>query len=116
MTTAVPGLPQPPDTVDRCPVDAALAVIRGRWKGTILWLLNDRPMRTGELRRRIPNISERMLIRRLQELVADGVLDRVDAGTVPPHVTYAISEYGRTLGPVVEQLCAWGSRHLERTP
>ncbi|MCD4533164.1 helix-turn-helix transcriptional regulator [Nocardioides sp. cx-169] len=107
-------LPRPPETVEHCPVDTALAVIRGRWKGTILWLLSERPMRTSELRRRIPRISERMLIRHLQELVGDGVLDRHDAGTVPPHVTYSVSEYGRTLEPVVRALCSWGGDHLDR--
>lgn len=114
MSPAKPRPVLPPETVEHCPVDTALAVIRGRWKGTILWMLSDRPMRTSELRRRIPNISERMLIRHLQELVADGVLDRHDAGTVPPHVTYSVSDYGRTLEPVVQALCGWGSDHLDR--
>lgn len=108
------ALPAPPETVTECPVDTALAVIRGRWKGTILWLLSDRPMRTSELRRRIPEISERMLIRHLQELVSDGIVDRADAGTVPPHVTYSISEYGRSILPIVRDLCSWGRSHLNR--
>lgn len=112
MPPAPLPLQRPPETVEHCPVDTALAVIRGRWKGTILWLLSERPMRTSELRRRIPGISERMLIRHLRELVADGILDRHDAGTVPPHVTYSVSEYGRTLEPVVRALCSWGSEHL----
>lgn len=111
---ATHGLPHPPEMVEHCPVDTALAVVRGRWKGTILWLLSDRPMRTGELRRRIPGISERMLIRHLHELVDDGVVDRADAGTVPPHVTYSVSEYGRTLEPAVRALCDWGNDHLAR--
>src|SRR5690242_16772736 len=96
----------------QCPVDAAVSVIAGRWKGTILWRLVDGPMRTGELRRSIPGITERMLIRHLQELVADGIIDRHDAREVPPRVTYSISAYGRTLVPVVAQLCRWGEAHL----
>lgn len=99
---------------EECPVDATLSVVGGRWKGTILWRLESGPMRTSELRRSIPGISERMLIRHLQELVADGVLDRTDAGTVPPRVTYALSEYGRTLAPVVWAMCEWGRTHLAR--
>jgi DNA-binding HxlR family transcriptional regulator len=98
-----------------CPVDAAVGVIAGRWKGTILWRLVDGPMRTGELRRSIPDITERMLIRHLQELVADGIIDRHDAREVPPRVTYSISEYGRSLVPLVAQLCSWGETHLART-
>ena len=94
-----------------CPVDTALSVIGGRWKATILWRLSERPMRTSELRRSIPAVTERMLIRHLQELVRDGVLVRIDAGTVPPHVTYELSEYGQTLAPVVGALCEWGRGH-----
>ncbi|ORW22559.1 HxlR family transcriptional regulator [Mycolicibacter nonchromogenicus] len=101
-------------TVSDCPIDAALSVINGRWKGTILWRLTDGPMRTAELRRSIPGITERMLIRHLQELVADGIIDRHDAGTIPPCVHYSISEYGQTLAPVLAQLCEWGRIHLAR--
>lgn len=100
--------------VSDCPIDAALSVINGRWKGTILWRLTDGPMRTAELRRSIPGITERMLIRHLHELVADGIIDRHDAGTVPPCVHYSISEYGGTLAPVLEALCDWGRVHLSR--
>ncbi|HKP44183.1 helix-turn-helix domain-containing protein [Mycobacterium sp.] len=100
--------------ISECPIDATLTVIDGRWKGTILWRLFDGPMRTAELRRSIPEITERMLIRHLHELVDAGIIDRHDAGTVPPCVHYSISEYGRTLGPVLESLCDWGRKHMQR--
>lgn len=96
-----------------CPIDAALSVIDGRWKGTILWRLCDGPMRTAELRRSIPGITERMLIRHLHELVDDGIIDRHDAQTVPPCVHYSISEYGSTLAPVLQMLCDWGRNHMQ---
>ncbi len=97
-----------------CPVDAALSVIDGRWKATILWRLFDGPMRTSELRRSIPEMTERMLIRHLHELVDNGILERHDRQTIPPCVRYSISTYGLTLLPVVEALCAWGRLHLAR--
>ncbi|MCV7260662.1 winged helix-turn-helix transcriptional regulator [Mycobacterium shimoidei] len=97
-----------------CPIDAALSVIDGRWKGTILWRLCDGPMRTAELRRSIPGITERMLIRHLHELVDDGIIERHDARTVPPCVHYSISEYGLTLAPVLASLCDWGRIHMQR--
>ena len=97
-----------------CPIDAMLSVIDGRWKGTILWRLLDGPMRTSELRRSIPDITERMLIRHLQELVEDGILLRHDKRTVPPNVSYAISPYGMTLAPALEKICDWGRKHLAR--
>jgi DNA-binding HxlR family transcriptional regulator len=100
--------------ISECPIDTALSVIDGRWKGTILWRLQDGPMRTAELRRSIPDITERMLIRHLHELVDAGILIRHDAGTVPPCVHYSISEYGMTLGPVLQSLCDWGRKHMAR--
>jgi DNA-binding HxlR family transcriptional regulator len=100
--------------VSDCPIDAALSVIDGRWKGTILWRLCDGPMRTAELRRSIPGITERMLIRHLHELVDAGIIERHDARTVPPRVHYSISEYGTTLGPVLAGLCDWGRKHMQR--
>jgi DNA-binding HxlR family transcriptional regulator len=101
--------------VSDCPIDTALSVIDGRWKGTILWRLSDGPMRTAELRRSIPGITERMLIRHLHELVEAGIIDRHDARTVPPCVHYSISEYGKTLEPVLEVLCDWGRKHMAHT-
>lgn len=98
--------------ISECPIDAMLSVIDGRWKGTILWRLSEGPMRTSALRRSIPGITERMLIRHLQELVKDGILIRRQEKTVPPCVTYSISAYGRTLVPVLETICVWGRRHI----
>jgi DNA-binding HxlR family transcriptional regulator len=100
--------------ISPCPIDAMLSVVDGRWKGTILWRLFDGPMRTSELRRSIPGITERMLIRHLQELVSDGILLRQEDPKMPPSVRYLISEYGMTLVPVLEQICEWGRKHLAR--
>ena len=98
--------------MSQCPIDAMLSVIDGRWKGTILWRLSEGPMRTSELRRSIPEITERMLIRHLQELIQDGFLIRQQETTVPPCVRYSISKYGMTLAPVLETICMWGRNHL----
>jgi DNA-binding HxlR family transcriptional regulator len=101
--------------ISPCPIDAMLSVIDGRWKGTILWRLLDGPMRTSELRRSIPEITERMLIRHLHELVNDGIVIRQEKRSVPPHVSYSISAYGMTLVPALEKICDWGRKHLART-
>jgi DNA-binding HxlR family transcriptional regulator len=100
--------------ISQCPVDAMLSVVDGRWKGTILWRLSSGPMRTSALRRSIPGITERMLIRHLGELVRDGILIREQRELLPPCVYYSISRYGMTLLPVLEVICGWGRRHLER--
>jgi DNA-binding HxlR family transcriptional regulator len=99
-----------------CPIDAMLSVIDGRWKGTVLWRLSAGPMRTSELRRSIPGITERMLIRHLHELVRDGIVIRHQESHLPPRVRYSISKYGLTLTPVLEVICAWGRNHLKRAP
>jgi DNA-binding HxlR family transcriptional regulator len=83
-------------------------------EGTILWRLCDGPMRTAELRRSITGITEQMLIRHLHELVADGIIERHDARTVPLCVHYSISEYGMTLAPALATLCDWGRKHMQR--
>ncbi len=98
--------------VSPCPIDTMLGVIDGRWKGTILWRLMDGPMRTSELRRSIPGITERMLIRHLREFVAEGILERHDRQTIPPCVYYSITKYGLTLAPALQMMCEWGRIHL----
>lgn len=97
--------------ISPCPIDAMLSVIDGRWKGTILWKLLDGPLRTSELQREIPQITERMLIRHLQELVKDGIVARTE-GHGNRYVSYSLSGYGMTLVPVLEQICKWGRVHL----
>jgi DNA-binding HxlR family transcriptional regulator len=108
------AMPVSKKELSACPIDATLSVVDGRWKGTILWRLSEGEMRTSELRRSIPEITERMLIRHLHELVNDGIIVRHDRKTVPPHVSYSISAYGRTLVPVLETICDWGRKHLGR--
>ena len=99
--------------ISACPIDAMLSVIDGRWKGTILWRLSERPMRTSELLRSIPGLTERMLIRHLKDLVGDGILIRRREQGTRSHVVYLISDYGMTMLPVLEHICAWGRKHLD---
>jgi DNA-binding HxlR family transcriptional regulator len=99
--------------ISECPIDAMLQVIDGRWKGTILWRLSEGPMRAGDLKRSILGITERMLIRHLNDLVRDGIVVRSREKAAHPRVFYSISEYGWTLVPVLEVICAWGRRRLE---
>jgi DNA-binding HxlR family transcriptional regulator len=99
--------------ISPCPIDATLSVIDGRWKGTILWRLLDGPMRTSELRKSIPEITERMLLRHLRDMTESGILDRHQEQGLPLRVRYSLTSYGMTLVPVLEVLCTWGREHLK---
>jgi DNA-binding HxlR family transcriptional regulator len=93
-------------------VEFALDVIGGKWKVLIIWHLRDGVLRYGALKRLIPNITEKMLIRQLRELEADGIIQRTDYQTVPPRVEYSLSENGQSLLPVLGALCQWGRLHF----
>jgi DNA-binding HxlR family transcriptional regulator len=99
--------------ISPCPIDATLSVIEGRWKGTILWRLLDGAMRTNELRKSIPEITERMLLRHLREMTDAGILERHQERGLPLRVRYSLTPYGMTLVPVLEVLCTWGREPLK---
>jgi DNA-binding HxlR family transcriptional regulator len=98
----------------RCPVEATLGVIGGKWKVLILFWLRDRTCRFGELKRQIPGVSERVLAQQLRELEADGIVRREVFPEVPPRVEYSLSDYGQTLRPITDLMCAWGKAHMTR--
>lgn len=98
-----------------CPVELAVDVIGGKWRPVILAHLKEGVHRYGELRRRMPEVSEKMLVQRLRELAADGLVERHDHGTNPPHVEYRLTEEGRSLGPVLQALYDWGAARAGRT-
>ena len=82
----------------------AFALLSGKWKLEIMWLLNQRVYRFGELRKAIPGITQHMLTAQLRELEVDGLVDRTVFAEVPPRVEYAITEKARGLGPTMEAL------------
>ncbi|MEM8672710.1 MAG: helix-turn-helix domain-containing protein [Cyanobacteria bacterium P01_G01_bin.67] len=97
-----------------CPVEAALEVIGGKWKGVILYHLLSETMRFNQLRRLMPEVTQRMLTRQLRELEADNLISRKVYSEVPPKVEYSMTEYGKTLTPVIYALQAWGLQYLEK--
>src|SRR3984957_11283948 len=85
----------------------AFALLSGKWKLEILWLLNQRVHRFGELRRAIPGITQHMLTAQLRELEKDGLVSRTVFAEVPLRVEYEITSKARGLGPTMEALTAW---------
>jgi DNA-binding HxlR family transcriptional regulator len=100
--------------VYHCPVEATLDVIGGKWKVLILFMLKERTLRFGELRQTIPGVSDRMLTQQLRELQAHGIVHREVYPEVPPKVEYSLTEYGKTLRPITELMCAWGKTHMRK--
>ncbi|KKW67462.1 HxlR family transcriptional regulator [Lampropedia cohaerens] len=99
-----------------CSVEATLSLIGGKWKGVILYrLLEAQVLRFNELRRILPNITQRMLTNQLRELERDGLVARKIYAEVPPKVEYRLTDYGLTLAPVIEALKNWGDTHLQQT-
>ena len=98
-----------------CAVELAVDVIGPKWRPVILAHLKEGVHRYGELRRRMPAVSEKMLVQRLRELEADGLLTRQDHQTKPPHVDYRLTEEGRSLATVLQTLHEWGTARAART-
>ena len=95
-----------------CPVEATLDVIGGKWKAVILFRLMESKKRFGELHRLLAKVSQRTLTKQLRELEGDGLISRTVFAEVPPRVEYALTELGRSLGPLLCDLKDWGVAHL----
>ncbi|SCW50953.1 transcriptional regulator, HxlR family [Rhizobium mongolense subsp. loessense] len=94
----------------------AFALLSGKWKLEIMWLLNQRVYRFGELRKAIPGITQHMLTAQLRELEADGLVSRTVFAEVPPRVDYEITAKARGLGPTMEALTAWWNEYGKTVP
>lgn len=95
-----------------CPVEAALDIIGGKWKSIILFRVLEETRRFNELRRMLPNITQRTLTNQLRELERDGLLRRNVYAEVPPKVEYSITDFGRSLEPVLVALKEWAETYM----
>lgn len=96
-----------------CPVSRTVAVIGGKWKPSILYLLHRGPTRFNALQRALPGITQRMLTLQLRTLENDGIVVRSIHPSVPPQVEYALTSLGHSLGPVFDALIAWDTSRAE---
>ncbi len=94
-----------------CPLEAAMSVIGGKWKPLIIFHLNEK-RRFNEIRRRLPQITQRMLTTQLRELEGDGILVRKVYAEVPPRVEYTLTTKGKSLMTVLLELKKWGERQV----
>ncbi len=103
-----------PNPVSGCPLTAAFAAIGGKWKMIIIYWLAESPKHFAGLRKLMPSISQKVLTEQLRELESDGLVLRDPKGAIPAPVEYSLTDYGRSVLPLIEEVRSWGRSHLER--
>ncbi len=101
--------------VGGCPLTAALAAVGGKWKMIIIYSLSASPEHFASLQKLTFGISQKVLTQQLRELESDGIVRRRPTGAVPAPVEYSLSDYGRSLLPLIESMRLWGKTHMQRT-
>ncbi|MEM0951778.1 MAG: helix-turn-helix domain-containing protein [Cyanobacteria bacterium P01_H01_bin.74] len=96
-----------------CSVEATLSVIGGRWKPIIIFqLLQNKTLRFSQLQKAIDGVTQRMLTNQLRDLERDKVVSRKVYPEVPPRVEYSLTDYGRSLEPIMLAMRDWGAEHM----
>nr|WP_293108932.1 helix-turn-helix domain-containing protein [Okeania sp. SIO2F4] len=90
-----------------CSIERGMRLVGGKWKGSILWHLKDRPVRFGDIVRQVGGASKKMVTQRLREMENDGLVKRNVVSTKPFAVTYEITDFGRTAIGFLEELKKW---------
>ena len=99
-----------------CPVEATLSQIGGKYKAIILYhLLEDNVLRYNQLQKYLPQATAKMLSQQLRELENDGLVHREVYPVIPPKTEYSLTERGKTLAPVIKEICAWGRTYMAST-
>ena len=101
------------NTEYQCSMELTLDLIGGKWKSLILWHLGERTLRFSELRRALPQVTQKMLTHQLRELEESGLVNRYIYTQVPPKVEYSLSPAGRSLLPILATLCDWGMNYVK---
>jgi DNA-binding HxlR family transcriptional regulator len=88
----------------RCPIRTTLELVGGKWKLLILFQLVNKPLRLSEIKKQIPNISEKMLIQELKNLMDSKLVERKNFGEVPPRVEYELKPIGHKILPLISEM------------
>lgn len=97
-----------------CGLDLIGEVLYGKWKIRLLWFINEGHKRPSELQRKIPEASRRVLNIQLKELEEHELISKIIYPVVPPKVEYSLTDFGKTLIPVISSLGNWGNENEER--
>lgn len=98
-----------------CPLEATVQLIGGKYKAIILWHLMHGTLRYSELHRKMPHATDKMLAQQLRELERDGLINRVVYPVVPPKTEYSLTEFGKSLAPILDAMCNWGTAYLNKS-
>ena len=101
---------------NNCPVTSCLNKIGGKWKPIVILMIYDNKNRFSLLRKAIPLISKQMLVNQLRELEDDKLINRTIFPEVPPRVEYELTEYGKTVLPIIYEMGKWGKIDMEKYP
>lgn len=97
----------------KCSIGFSMTVIGSKWRAIILWhILKSQPIRYGQLKKSIPNISHKILSQELKKLEMDGLIERTSYPTIPPKVEYILTEKGSSLENILTELCRWGKKYM----
>ena len=97
-----------------CPVEATIQLIGGKYKAVILWHLMNDTLRYSELHRKIPKATDKMRAQQLRELERDGLISRTVYPVVPPKTEYSLTDFGKSLAPILDAMCDWGTDYLQK--
>lgn len=97
-----------------CPVVYCMNIIGGKWKPSIIHMIRTDRNRYSILLKNITEISKQTLTNQLRELETDGIIERIIYAEIPPRVEYKITEYGKTLLPIIDSMYQWGRLHMEK--
>ena len=95
-----------------CPVDATISKIGGKYKAVILYHLKDETLRYNEIKRKIKEITDKMLAQQLHELEDDKLINRKVYAVVPPKTEYSLTELGKSVIPILDAMCSWGEQFM----
>ena len=90
-----------------CPMTHTMNIIGNKWTFIIVYMLNDRTFRFGELDVRIEKISRKVLAEQLKEMMSTGIVSRKAYSEIPRRVEYTLTPKGEKLIPILNQLCEW---------
>jgi DNA-binding HxlR family transcriptional regulator len=99
-----------------CPLEMTIDLIGGKWKVLLLWHLSNGVLRFNEFNRIFPKVSAKILTQQLRDLEKNGIVHREVYPQVPPKVEYTLTDLGRTIIPILQEMSNWGTAHIGELP